>query len=414
MSQSPYQNALDQLHTASSIMNLDQNVVSYLEHPQRLLKVAIPVKMDNGATKVFTGYRSQHNNACGPYKGGIRFHQDVNEDEVKALSMWMSFKCAVLGLPLGGGKGGVAVDPRELSKGELAQLSRGYINKIAPLIGADMDIPAPDVNTNGEIMTVMIDEYEKLQNHYSMGAITGKPVGLGGSLGRAEATGRGVIITTVLALQKMNIEVKNATIAIQGFGNVGGIAAKLAIESGMKIVAFSNQYSGYYNPNGIDIQKAMNYFKSNNNNPKEYDGETKITNEELLNLPVDVLIPAALENVITSDNVNQIQAKLIVEGANGPITPEADKILFEKGVIVVPDILANAGGVTVSYFEQVQNASNYYWEEEEVNTKLKKAMTKAFETVWSTSQEYKVDNRMGAYIVALTKISSTMKLRGWV
>lgn len=400
------------LEKAASVLHLDPNASKILFQPERTLEVQIPVRMDDGRIEVFTGYRAQHSTALGPAKGGIRFHQNVNVDEVKTLAFWMAFKCAVLGLPYGGGKGGIIVDPRKLSEGELERLARGYIDKIAPIIGAEVDVPAPDVNTNAQIMGWMVDEYSKLQGRTVPGIITGKPIILGGSAGRGSATGRGVMISVREALRKMNIKMSDATVAVQGFGNVGSFSAKLIHDAGAKIVAASDVYGAIYNANGINPYELEKHVKATGK-VVEFPGSTAIDNAALLTMDADVLVPAALEGQITGENAGKVRAKLIVEGANGPTTPEADEILAKRGIPVVPDILANAGGVTVSYFEWVQNFYRYYWTEEEVEQREETAMVSAFNNVYDMAKKYGTEMRVAAYIVALERITGAMKARGW-
>lgn len=404
--------AQKQIKTACDRLNADPAVYEILKNPMRVLEVSFPVKMDDGSIKSFTGYRSQHNNAVGPYKGGIRFHQNVTRDEVKALSTWMTFKCSVVGIPYGGGKGGITIDPKEYSQAELERISKAYAAAISPLIGEKVDIPAPDVNTNGQIMSWMIDSYEKIAGKSAPGVFTGKPLGFGGSLARTEATGYGVSLSAKKALEKIGKNINGATFAVQGFGNVGFYTAYYAHKNGAKIVAISNVDTAFYNENGIDMEKVIKEveekgFVTNNGYGKE------IPHNELLELEVDVLAPCALENQITSENADRIKAKVIVEGANGPTTPEADEILFKKGIIVVPDILANSGGVAVSYFEWVQNLQNYYWEFDEVQQKEDALLSKAFEEVWALSEKYKTDLRNASYMKSIERIAKAMKLRGW-
>ncbi len=404
----PFQNALTQLAEVKDLIKLDEGVYEQLKEPKRLVRVAIPVTMDNGSVRVFIGYRSQFNDARGPFKGGIRFHPGVNESEVKALSAWMTWKCAVVNLPLGGGKGGIVVDPRTLSAGELERLSRGYIRAIYKFLGPDLDVPAPDVYTNGQIMSWMLDEYETIIGHHTPGVITGKPLALGGSQGRGYSTAQGGVYVLEEAMKKVGLG-KEAKIAIQGFGNAGSFKAKLLFKDGYKIVAVSDSSGAIYNESGLDIE-ALGKHKAEGKSVTEFVGGQKIA--DIFAVEADILVPAALENSITVDNVNNIKAKLIVELANGPITPEADKILAEKNILVVPDILANAGGVAVSYFEQVQNAYNYYWSEEEVLDKLKIIMTKAFDEAWEKKEKYQTTLRMGAYALAVGRVATAMKDRG--
>lgn len=396
---------------ATEVMNLDPNAAAIIGAPERTIEVSIPVKMDDGTVKVFTGYRSQNSTVLGPAKGGVRYHQNVTLDEVKTLGFWMTTKCAVAGLPYGGGKGGIVVDPRELSQNELQALTRGYIDKIAPIIGEKLDIPAPDVNTNGQIMSWMVDEFSKIKGQYEPGFVTGKPLSLGGSLGRDAATGRGVMTATLEAIKTKGVKPEDATCAVQGFGNVGSWAAKLIHDAGLKVVALSDVNGGIYNPDGLDPYKVGEFVKETGS-VVNYPGTTPLTNEEVLEAKVTVLVPAALELQITKENAHKINAKFIVEGANGPTTPEADAILDANGVMVVPDILANGGGVTVSYFEWVQNLSRFFWTEEDVIKKQNDLMVKAFAEVYKTAQAHKVDMRVGAYIVAIERLATPMKLRG--
>jgi len=408
----PYEIAKEQVKEACDRLGLEEAVYEILSKPQRFLEVAIPVKMDDGSVRVFTGYRSQHNRALGPTKGGIRFHQNVSADEVKALSIWMTFKSSLLGLPYGGGKGGVIVDPKTLSQGELERLSRGYISAIADFIGPQVDIPAPDVNTNGQIMAWMLDEYNKIVRKDSPAVITGKPLSIGGSKGRTAATGLGVAITVREAAKNMGIDLKKAKVAVQGFGNVGSFAAKFLSQYGAKIVAVSNSRVTIYNKDGLDIE-ALEKYNTEHRNVDGFPGSTTMDKDEILYLDVDILVPAALENVITSENADRIKARIIGEGANGPTTPEADEILTEKDVVVIPDILANAGGVTVSYFEWVQNLYGYYWTEEEVSQKEELMMVDAFDAVYKLSKEHNVNLRTAAYMLSVKRVAEAMKVKGW-
>lgn len=408
----PFEIAQKQVKSACDKLNADPAVYEILKNPMRVLEVSFPVKLDNGTVKTFTGYRSQHNNAVGPYKGGIRFHQNVTLDEVKALSTWMTFKCSVVSIPYGGGKGGITINPKEYSQAELERISRAYSQAISPLIGEKTDIPAPDVNTNGQIMSWMLDAYEKIAGKSTPGVFTGKPLGFGGSLARTEATGYGVTLAARKALEKIGKDIKGATFAVQGFGNVGYYTAYYAHKNGAKIVAISNIDTAFYNENGIDMEKVIKEFEekryiTNNGYGKE------IPHSELLELEVDVLTPCALENQITSENADRIKAKIISEGANGPTTPEADEILSKKGIIVVPDILANSGGVVVSYFEWVQNLQNYYWEFDEVQKKEDLLLSKAFEDVWNLAEKYNTTLRNASYMKSIERIAKAMKLRGW-
>ena len=409
----PFEIAQKQIKSACDKLNADPAVYEILKNPMRVLEVSFPVKLDNGTVKTFVGYRSQHNNAVGPFKGGLRFHPDVTRDEVKALSTWMTFKCSVAGIPYGGGKGGMAINPKDYSKAELERISKGFAKAISPIIGEKVDIPAPDVNTNGQIMSWMVDAYEEVVGKSTKGVFTGKPLEFGGSLARTEATGYGVNLTAKKALAKLNSDVKGATYAVQGFGNVGFYTAYYAYKDGAKIVAFSNTDVAIYNENGIDMEAVIKDFEENGRIIENKGYGKDITNAELLELEVDVLAPCALENQITSENADRIKAKVVVEGANGPTTPEADEILFKKGILVVPDILANAGGVVVSYFEWVQNLQSYYWSFEEVQQKENALLSGAFEDVWALAAEYKVDLRNAAYMKSIERISKAMKLRGW-
>ena len=409
----PFEIAQKQIKSACDKLNADPAVYEILKNPMRVLEVSFPVKLDDGTVKTFVGYRSQHNNAVGPFKGGLRFHPGVTRDEVKALSTWMTFKCSVAGIPYGGGKGGMAINPKEYSKAELERISKGFAKAISPIIGEKVDIPAPDVNTNGQIMSWMVDAYEEVAGKSTKGVFTGKPLEFGGSLARTEATGYGVNLTAKKALAKLNIDVKGATYAVQGFGNVGFYTAYYAYKDGAKIVAFSNSNVAVYNENGIDMEAVIKDFEENGRIAANKGYGKDITNNELLELEVDVLAPCALENQITSENADRIKAKVITEGANGPTTPEADEILFKKGIIVIPDILANSGGVVVSYFEWVQNLQSYYWPFEEVQQKEDVLLSTAFEDVWNLADEYKVDLRNAAYMKSIERISKAMKLRGW-
>ena len=399
------------LNKAIEAMQLDAGAAQIIATPERTLEVSIPVKMDDGTTKVFTGYRSQHSTILGPAKGGVRYHQNVNMDEVKTLAFWMTCKCAVAGLPYGGGKGGIIVDPSKLSKRELEALTRGFIDKIAPIIGEKRDIPAPDMNTNAQIMGWMMDEFSKLTGQYEPGFITGKAIAVGGSLGRTAATGRGVVVAALEALKLKGIAPTDATAAVQGFGNVGSWTAKLFCDAGVKVVALSDVFGAIYNPKGFDCYDVDNFVKETGS-VVGYPGSKAITNAELLAMKVTVLAPCAMELQITAENADAVQATIIAEGANGPTTPDADAILDAKGVFVVPDILANGGGVTVSYFEWVQNLYRYFWSEEEVIEKQTVMMIKAFKEVHAKAEQYGVDMRVAAYIVALSSLVEAMKIRG--
>jgi len=408
----PFEIAKQQLKMACDRLGVDPVVYEILSKPQKVIEVSIPVKMDDGSVRVFTGFRVQHNNAIGPTKGGIRFHPNVNADEVKALAMWMTFKCAVVGIPYGGGKGGVAVNPKELSKEELERLSRAFIDAIYDEIGPDKDIPAPDVNTNSQIMGWMLDEYNKISRKDNPGVITGKPLSVGGSKGRVAATGLGVAITVRELAKKMGLELKGAKVAVQGFGNVGSYTALILQQYGAKIVAISNSRTCIYSEKGIDVEKLMEYREKTGNIAGFADTE-ELPKEEIFTLDVDIFVPAALENVITSQNADKIKAKIVAEGANGPTTPEADEILDRKGVVVIPDILANAGGVTVSYFEWVQNLYGFYWTEEEILKREEKIMVEAFNNVYEISRQYNVNLRTAAYMLSVKRVAEAMKAKGW-
>ena len=409
----PFKIAQEQLDRAAKIMKLDPAVHQILREPMRVLEVTIPVKMDDGSVKVFKGFRVQYNDARGPTKGGIRFHPQETLDTVKALAAWMTWKTSVVDLPYGGAKGGVICNPKEMSEGELERLSRGYIRAIGRFIGPERDIPAPDVYTNPQIMAWMMDEYSKIVGYNAPGVITGKPIEVGGSLGRGDATAKGGMYVLREAAKKIKLDLKKATVAIQGYGNAGQFAHKLVTEMfGSKVVAVSDSKGGIYSENGLDYNKVLEY-KEKTGSVINFPGAKNITNAELLELNVDVLIPAALENQITGKNANNIKAKIVLELANGPTTPEADEILYKKGILDIPDFLANAGGVTVSYFEWVQNINGYYWTAEEVYQKLDQKMTKAFWDVMETMEKYKVDPRTAAYIVAVDRVAKAVKIRGW-
>jgi glutamate dehydrogenase len=409
----PYLRARQAFREAVETLGLEPAVYELLKQPLRFYEVAVPFIRDDGTLQVFPGYRSHHNDALGPTKGGLRFHPDVNADEVKALSMWMTVKCALLGLPYGGGKGGIACDPEQLSEQELERLSREYIRAIALVIGPDKDIPAPDVSTNAQIMAWMVDEYSRIRGENTFGMITGKPLIIGGSEGRLEATGRGLIFSVRELARQINLEFSGSRIAIQGFGNVGSVAAKAAADLGARVVAVSDKEGGIYNPEGLDIDAVLAY-KQIHRNVTGYPNADPISNHDLLELECDILIPAALETVITADNAHRIKARLVGEGANGPTTPEADQILFDRGVLVVPDILANSGGVTVSYFEWVQNQSRFYWKAEEVYRRLEDMMREAIEAMHTMHERYGVTHRKAAYLVAVERIATAMRVRGWL
>ncbi|UCD84784.1 MAG: Glu/Leu/Phe/Val dehydrogenase [Deltaproteobacteria bacterium] len=410
----PFHFAQEQLDSAAKIMKLDPAIHSILREPMKELHVTIPVKMDDGKTKVFKGYRVQYNNVRGPCKGGIRYHPEETIDTVRALAAWMTWKVSLVDVPYGGGKGGVICDPKKMSQGELERLSRGYIDAIWQIIGPEMDIPAPDVYTNPQIMAWMVDEFSKLKGYYCPGVITGKPIPLGGSEGRGDATAMGGIYTVREAAKHLNIDLNHATVAVQGYGNAGSFAAILSKKLfGSKIVAVSDTKGGIYSAKGLD-PKAVLKHKQKTGSVVKFGRTEPISNKKLLELKVDVLWPSAIEGVINGDNAGRIKAKIIAEAANGPTTPEADKILDKRGIFVIPDFLCNAGGVTVSYFEWVQNLYGYYWSAEEVYKRLDQKMTRAFHDTLNAYREYKVDMRTAAYIVAVRRVAEAMKLRGWV
>ena len=413
-SPNPFEVAQQQLDEAAELLQLDTAIHHLLRWPLRELHVTLPVRMDDGSTKIFHGFRVQYNDARGPTKGGIRFHPDETVDTVRALAAWMTWKTAVVDIPLGGGKGGIICNPKEMSDRELELLSRAYIRQVGRIIGLEKDVPAPDVYTTPQIMAWMADEYAFMKGHNEFGVITGKPLALGGSAGRADATARGGIYCLREAAQKLDIELEGATAAIQGYGNAGSFAHKLGFELvGLKVVAVSDSKGGIFNEDGLDYDEVVDH-KQKTGSVIDFPGTEPITNEALLELDVTVSIPSALESVITDRNAADIKAKIIVELANGPTTPEADKILFEAGTYVIPDFLCNAGGVTVSYFEMVQNAYDYYWTEELVHERLDEKMTAAFHTVHDAAQEHKVHNRLAAYLVAVNRVAEAVKLRGWV
>jgi len=410
----PFRIAQAQLDKAAAKLGLDPAVHAVLREPLRELHVSLPVKMDDGSVKVFKGFRVQYNDARGPNKGGIRFHPDETIDTVRALAAWMTWKCAVVDIPLGGGKGGVICNPKEMSDAELERLSRAYIDQVGRILGPEKDVPAPDVYTTPQIMAWMMDEYSKITGYNAPGVITGKPLAVGGSEGRGDATARGGAYTVREAAKYLNIDLSKATCAIQGFGNAGQYAATLfAGILGCRIVAVSDTKGGVYCESGINPEEIVKH-KLATGSVIGFPGTRPVSNEDLLELTVDVLVPAALEGVITGENAGRIKARIICELANGPTTPEADEILYRNNVFVIPDFLANAGGVTVSYFEWVQNLMNYYWEEEEIHAKLDKKMTKAFADVLAVSLDYQVDMRTAAYMVAVQRVAEAMKLRGWV
>jgi glutamate dehydrogenase (NAD(P)+) len=410
----PFEMAQAQLDEAAKYLELEPAVHQLLRLPLRELHVTLPVKMDDGSTQVFQGFRVQYNDARGPTKGGIRFHPDETIDTVRALAAWMTWKCAVVDIPLGGGKGGIVCDPRKMSQGELERLSRAYIRQVGRIIGLEKDVPAPDVYTNPQIMAWMADEFSFLKGYNEFGVITGKPLPLGGSAGRGDATARGGMYTLREWAKVAKFDLKGATVAVQGYGNAGTFAHKLAEEMfGVKVVAVSDSRGGIYDEKGMKYKDVYKH-KTDTGKVGGFKGTKEISNEELLELDVDILVPAALEGVINQKNAGNIKAKVSVELANGPTTPEADLILHKKGCYVIPDFLCNAGGVTVSYFEMVQNAYDYYWDEDLVHERLDKKMTAAFHAVHETAKKYKVHNRLAAYLVAVARVAEAVKLRGWV
>ncbi len=402
---------LQEFDGAARILGLEPGIWKILTHPKRQIIVSCPIQMDNGEIEVFTGYRVQYNITLGPAKGGIRYHPNVTLDEVTALAAWMTWKCAVAHIPFGGGKGGVVCDPTRMSRRELEALTRRYVAEIIDAIGPEKDIPAPDVNTNDQIMAWVMDTYSMHVGQTTTAVVTGKPIEMGGSLGRREATGRGVMICTRDAAKHLGLDIKGATIAVQGFGNVGSISALLLSQIGAKIVAVTDWKGGVHNPAGLDVAKLADYV-SQHRTVDDFPGGEPIDNEAMFKLPVSVLIPAALENQITMENAPDIQAKIIIEGANGPTTPEAHALLHSRGIFVVPDILANSGGVTTSYFEWVQDRYGYFWTEREVNERLEAKMVEAFDDVLKTSLKYKTDMRTAAYIVAINRVATVTRMRG--
>ncbi len=403
---------LQEFEIAARILNLEPGIWKILTHPRRQIVVSCPVQMDNGEIEVFTGYRVQYSITLGPAKGGIRYHPDVSLDEVTALAAWMTWKCAVAQIPFGGGKGGVICDPTRMSRREVEALTRRYIAEIVDAIGPEKDVPAPDVNTNDQVMAWIMDTYSMHVGHTSTAVVTGKPIEMGGSLGRREATGRGVMIATREAAKHLKFDIKGATVAVQGFGNVGSVSADLLQKIGAKIVAVTDWKGGVYNKAGLDIPKMIEFAAKHDKTIDGFPGGEPLSNADLFGLDVDVLIPAALENQITIDNASTIRAKLVVEGANGPTTPDANKNLHDRGIFVVPDILANSSGVTTSYFEWVQDRYGYFWTEQEVNSRLEAKMCEAFDKVLETAVKHKVDMRTAAYVVAIQRVATVTKMRG--
>jgi glutamate dehydrogenase/leucine dehydrogenase len=408
----PFEVALKQLEEASKILNLEKGMLEILSNPKRILTVSIPTRMDDDTIKVFTGFRSQHNDARGPHKGGIRYHPDVTLDEVKALSMWMTWKCAIANIPYGGGKGGIICNPKQMSENELERMTRRFAYLIADIIGPYKDIPAPDVYTGGKEMAWIMDTYSALKGNYVQPeVITGKPLAIGGSLGRTEATGRGLAYTIREAAKKRNMDMKQATFVVQGFGNAGQFSSKLVEEQGAKMIAASDSQGAIINTNGISVDELMK-FKIETGSIVGFGDAKSITNDELLETECTILIPAALENQITKNNVDKIKTQIIAEAANGPTTPEADDILYKKNILVIPDVLANGGGVTVSYFEWLQNLRREYWTEEEVNNRLDMNITKSFFDVYDTHEKYKVDMRKAATLLAVQRVVEAINIRG--
>ncbi|MEQ9373612.1 Glu/Leu/Phe/Val dehydrogenase [Imperialibacter roseus] len=410
--ENPFESMMSRFDIAAKCLGLDDEVYNVLKSPVKQVIVNLPITMDDGSVQVFEGYRVIHSNILGPSKGGIRYDMDVHLDEVKALAAWMTWKCAVVDIPYGGAKGGIICNPRNMSPGEIERLTRAYTGALVEIFGPDRDIPAPDMGTGPREMAWLMDEYSRAQGMTVNAVVTGKPLVLGGSLGRTEATGRGVMITALAAMEKLKINPYHAKVAVQGFGNVGSWAATLLEERGASVVAVSDISGAYYNDSGIDINKAIEYRNANNGSLEGFKGAEKIAGDDLLTLNLDVLVPAAKEDVITVHNADQIKAKLIVEGANGPTSAKADALLNDKGIMAVPDILANAGGVTVSYFEWVQNRLGYKWTADRVSRRSDRIMKDAFNNVFKTSQEYNVSLRIAAYIVAIDKVAKTYKFRG--
>lgn len=408
----PFLAMMERFNIAADILELERGFYEYLCKPTHIHITSNPIVMDNGDIEVFEGFRVIHNDVLGPSKGGIRYSPDVTLSEVKALAAWMTWKCAVVNVPFGGAKGGVVCNPKKMSPGEVERLTRRYTSGMLDVFGPNRDIPAPDMNTNEQIMAWILDTYAMHARHTDMAVVTGKPVSLGGSEGRKEATGRGVMRCTLTAMDRIGMSPSSATVAVQGFGNVGSVAARLLHEQGCKILAVSDVSGGYYNANGLDIVRMLDYAAANNNSLEGYRDADPLSNEELLTLDVDVLVPAAKEDQITKSNAPKIKAKIIAEGANGPTTPEADEILNEKGVLVIPDILANAGGVTVSYFEWVQDRHGYFWSLDRVNRRLDNMMRRAFDSVFDTAEKHDVSMRIGAYVLSVEKVASALRVRG--
>ncbi|MGQ0704207.1 MAG: Glu/Leu/Phe/Val family dehydrogenase [Gemmatimonadales bacterium] len=409
--ENPFESMMARFDEAAQHLNLEPSLRKVLRHPEKQIIVAVPVQLDNGTVEVFTGYRVLYNTARGPAKGGIRFDLNVTLDEVKALAAWMTWKCAVVNLPFGGSKGGVVCDPASMSMGELERLTRRYTSGIIETLGPDSDVPAPDVNTNERMMAWIMDTYSMHKRHTVTAVVTGKPIQMGGSLGRREATGRGCMIVTREALRQLNLPVQGTRVVVQGFGNVGSTSALLMEEQGMTVMAVSDKEGGIYNPKGLGIKDVMRYLQENKG-LRDYPRADHITNAELLTLETDVLVPAALENVITIENAGKVRARIICEGANGPTTADADPILQDAGILVIPDILANAGGVTVSYFEWVQDRGGFFWDLETVNTRLERIMVSSYQEVAAMAQRARVSTRIAAYMVSIDRVAAVHRLRG--
>lgn len=411
ISSSAFENAMQQFDEAAKLLHIDKSLIEFIKQPKRTLIVKLPVHMDDGSYEVFTGYRVQHSAIRGPGKGGVRFHQDVNLDEVMALSAWMTWKCAVVGIPYGGAKGGVTVDPTQLSPRELEELTRRYTSEIMEMIGPEKDVPAPDVGTNSQVMAWMMDTYSMHAHQTTNAVVTGKPLELGGSRGRVEATGRGVMITAREAAERLGVDLNGATVAVQGFGNVGSVSAFLLQEQGCKVVAVSDVSGAIHNPDGLDLE-ALRAWVKDNRKVAGFPGAEALPREDVLYVECDILVPAALESVIHKGNAGRVNAKIVAEGANGPVTPEADKILAARNVLIVPDILCNAGGVTVSYFEWVQNRIGYYWEEDEVNRRMEVILVRSFNDVYTVAEEHGISMRVAAFMLAIQRVVETATLRG--
>ena len=410
--ESPFDSMMERFRFAADILQLDEGMFQYLASPVKQVIVSVPIVMDDGKIKVFEGFRVIHDNVLGPSKGGIRFAPDVHLDEVKALAAWMTWKCAVVNVPFGGAKGGIRCNPKELSKGELERLTRRYTANLLEVFGPDRDIPAPDMNTDEQVIAWIMDTYSMNSLKTETAVVTGKPIILGGSQGRKEATGRGVVTVTLAALSKMGLMPNKTSVVVQGFGNVGSVSAQLMYEQGAKVIAISDISGGYYNEDGIDIPAAIDYMTENNRSLEGYPDADPISNEDLLQLKCDVLIPAAKEDQINRHNAHKIDAKIVSEGANGPVTANADSILEDNGVMVIPDILANAGGVTVSYFEWVQDRQGYFWTEERVNRRLNRMMRTAFDNLYGVAEKHNITLRQAAYVYAIDRVAETLKLRG--